>query len=641
MKAKIFGAAAAAAIALGTALGGGDILIILGPTPVRWLTSTLNGKTFSSTAGIAEAFDIDRDFYVELVMRLDKSDPEKALEIAGFGGMTLRYLRGPFQLLYIGGSTRYCFNKTIDGARLRWPKSDLHHVILTSTGRVCRLYVDGELKASEDWSENYENHPMTKETASRQLWFAPSHEIGLYRVGYLSCVATNGVSYAGEDPATLVETHYNGGNPFGYTASAPTRLVDMRRPNFRMEYARNPVSGARLYPDGDLAGTLSWLTDDPYARNTVRDGAPDEAPRWVGQYWRDRTTGRRYVATGTGVPGDWRGFVYDEDLAAFPLKTLDGVSLTGSGDIVIAAAAPYREVVDVTVCGAVGDGRADDTPAIAEAVRQAKSSGKGVYFPVTAGGGTYRVTSPVALDGGLRVSGAPGALLAGEGTVFTVSGSGVRIADLAIAASGGAPAVRVTDATLVRVERLAVQSAGDALSVSGSTDVWIEDVDVSATGAGVTFAGSRRAGVVNGAFADCATGVAFGGGNAAVSVTGNLFADCATGVGGSAADTDLSVAQNVFDACTSAGVAFAGAKRVNVKGNVFRAFAAAATPIVCAVSYSAFSDNAIGRAVPDAAAADLVLTGSDAVTVGGNVMDGRLVTEGATHVAADGNLKAE
>ena len=644
MKARIIGAAAAAALAVGTALGGADVLILLGQSYARWLTSTKNGVTFSSQNGMKEAFDLNRDFYVELVMRLDKSDPGDALTIGSFGGMTLRYLRGPFQLKYdFGGGTKYCFNKTISETSLRWPRSQLHHVILMSVGHVCRMYVDGDLLLTEDWSKTAEAAPWSGASGrdSKALSFAPSHEVRLYRVGYLAC-EVDGEPRAGEDAATLVATHYNNGNPIAYEGTAPTRLVDMRQRNFRMTSALNPVSGVRLLPAAALEGTLSWRTDDPYARTVDGTGAPTRAPRYAGQYYAESETGRRYVATGNQKPVDWRGLVYDEDIRNLSLKTLGGVSLFGTGDIVLGAADPYREVVDVTASGAVGDGETDDTAAIAEALRLAKAGGKGLYFPVTAGGGTYRISAPLALDGAIRVSGAEGAALVSEGTVLAVTGSNVQVADLAIASSGEAAAVRVTDAELVRFERVTVRAAQDAIVVSGSRDVWIEDVDLAASaGAGVKLAGSRRVSVTNGSFADCAAGVSFAGGNRSVLVTGNLFAGCATGVGGSAADADVLVAQNVFDDCATAGVMFTGAKRVNVKGNVFRAFSAAATPIACAVSYSAVSDNVIARVTPDAAAADLVLTGSDAVTVGGNVMDGRLVTEGATNVAVSGNLKAE
>ena len=642
MKARIIGAAAAAALAVGTALGGADVLIMLGQSYARWLTSTKNGATFSSENGMNEAFDLNRDFYVEFVMRLDKSDSGDLVTIGSFGGMEMRYLRGPFQLLYSCPNTTYCFSQTISETSLRWPRSELHHVILMSVGHVCRMYVDGDLLLTQDWSSNYETYKWenARNRTSKRISFAPSHEIRLYRVGYLAC-EVGGEPCAGEDAATLVATHYNNGNPIAYEGTAPTRLVDMRQRNFRMTSALNPVSGARLLPAAALEGTLSWRTDDPYARSVGGADAPTRAPRYAGQYYAESGTGRHYVATGNRTPVDWRGLVYDEDIRNLALKTLGGVSLFGTGDIVLGAAEPYREVVDVTANGAVGDGVTDDTAAIAEALRLAKAGGKGLYFPVTAGGGTYRMSAPLALDGAIKVSGAEGAALVSEGTVLAVTGSGVQVADLAIASSG-ATAVSVTDAELVRFDRVTVCAAQDAIAVSGSRDVWIEDMDLAASaGAGVKLVGSRRVSVTNGSFTDCATGVSLAGGNKSVLVTGNLFAGCATGVGGAAADEDILVAQNVFDACATSGVTFTGAKRVNVKGNVCRAFAAAATPISCAVSYSAISDNVIGRVTPDAAAADIVLTGSDAVSVGGNVMDGRLVTEGATNVASSGNLKAE
>lgn len=643
MKARIIGAAAAAALAVGTALGGADVLILLGQSYARWLTSTKNGVTFSSQNGLKEAFDLNRDFYVELIMRLDKSDPGNPLTIGSFGGMTLRYLRGPFQLKYdFGGGTKYCFSQTISETSLRWPRSQLHHVILMSVGHVCRMYVDGDLLLTEDWSKTAEAAPWSGASGrdSKVLSFAPSHEIRLYRVGYLAC-EVDGVACAGEDAATLVATHYNNGNPIAYEGTAPTRLVDMRQRNFRMTSALNPVSGKRLLPAAALEGTLSWRTDDPYARSVDGTGAPTRAPRYAGQYYAESETGRHYVATGNRTPVDWRGLVYDEDIRNLSLKTLGGVSLFGTGDIVLDAAEPYREVVDVTASGAVGDGETDDTAAIAEALRLAKAGGKGLYFPVTAGGGTYRISAPLALDGAIRVSGAEGAALVSEGTVLAVTGSGVQVADLAIAS--GMKAVSVTDAELVRFERVTVRAAQDAIVVSGATDVWIEDADIVAPGMGVKLVGSHRVSVVNGSFAECSTGVYFSGGNTAMLVTGNLFANCGTGVGSMGSDADILIAQNVIDGCASGGLTFAGGmKRVNVKGNVFRAMPAGLTPIVCQqISYSAISDNVIRRVTPNAMEADILLMpGCNAVTVGGNVMDGRIETSTAKNVALSGNLTA-
>ena len=120
-----------------------------------------------------------------------------------------------------------------------------------------------------------------------------------------------------------------------------------------------------------------------------------------------------------------------------------------------------------------------------------------------------------------------------------------------------------------------------------------------------------------------------------------MFVDCANGAAASSGDADLVFARNVFDNSSDKGVRLDGAKRVNVKANIFRTFPAAATPIACRSSYSAISGNSIARSTPDATLADIVLTGSDAVTVGGNVMDGRIVTDGATRIAESANLKAE
>lgn len=643
MRSKLLAVVSVAVLAAGVAAASGDIVFHLGNRVSRYLTSTLNGVQFSSSTGISEPFDLNRDFYVEFVMRLDKSHPSSALMIGSFGGMDVRYLRGPFQLLFTGseGGTKYVFNGTVNARKLRWPLSDLHHVVLTSTGRSCKLYVDGEHLLTDNWSANYElfKSDGRKNANSRNLSFAPSHEICIFRVGYLAC-ETNGVACAGEDPETLVATHYNNGNPFGYTASAPTRLVDMVRKNFKMNAAFNPIAKARLTPAKTLQGTLSWRTDDPYAETLRASHAPALAPRYEGQYYRDSSTGRMYVATGNKIPADWRGFVYDEDIEKVLLKTLGGVSLFGSGNIVLNSADPSREVVDVTTTGAVGDGLADDTAAIVEAVRQAKAGGKGVYFPVTAGGGTYRVTSPIGLDGEISVIGANGAVIESEGTAFAVTGAKVQISDLAFISSG-ASAIRLDGASLVHLNRITVESDASGVEIVNASDVWMENVLVSATLAGVRLTGSKRVSVAGGSFTDCAAGVLFDGDNAAALVTGSVFLKCQTGLAASAGDVDVLAAQNVFDACSAAGVAVTGSKRVNIRNNAFRSFSATARPIVLGATYSAVSGNVISRAELDATAADIVLAGSRAVTVSGNVMDGRIDTEGAADIAESGNLKAE
>ena len=634
MKAKIISAAMAVVTVWSL---GGSIRIQLGQDYNRYLTSSANGKIYSSSEGLKEPFDLNRDFYVELVMRLDKSDPASALPICGFGGMEMRYLRGPFQLLYTHTATTYCFNNTITEPRLRYPLGDLHHVILMSVGRVCRLYVDGELFATQDWSQNYSQHPWEelKNRNSKSLSFAPSHEIRLFRVGYLADGENEG-----EDPSTLVASHYNNGDPLRYELSAPTRLVDMRQKDFRLKSALNPVSGQRLYPAAALDGTVSWRTDDPYRRILTGEGVPALAPRYAGQYYRDTVSGRLYLASGNGAPGDWRGFVYASDIGDILVQSVGGVSLFGGGNIVIGSAEPYREVVDVTATGAVGDGIADDTAAIAEALRIAKTGGKALYFPVTAPGGSYRVTSPIELDGTIGVSGANGARIVSDRTVFAVTGSDIRISDLAVVSSGST-AVAVSGARRVRFERVAVESAGVAFGIENASDVWIESASVASALAGVKLTGSRRVSVSNGAFEGCACGVSFEGGNSSSLVTANVFVDCAIGAAASSGDADLVFARNVFDNSSDKGVRLDGAKRVNVKANIFRAFPAAVTPIACLSSYSAISGNSIARSTPDATLADIVLTGSDAVTVGGNVMDGRIVTDGATRIAESANLKAE
>lgn len=71
----------------------------------------------------------------------------------------------------------------------------------------------------------------------------------------------------------------------------------------------------------------------------------------------------------------------------------------GTGAVTRTAQSKMRDVVSVRDFGAVGDGVADDTAAIQNAIN---SGSKNVYLPA----GTYRITSPLTMAGGVSLIGA-------------------------------------------------------------------------------------------------------------------------------------------------------------------------------------------------------------------------------------------
>lgn len=634
MKAKI-SAVIIALLAIAPVFGAGDIKILLGENYNRYLTSSLDNIYFSASKGLKEPINLNRDFYIELLMRLDKSNGN--IFICSFGGVSMRYLRGPIQWYYGNTSDGYCFNSSIPEDLLRYPESELHHVIFMNTNRICEVYVDGKYIKRSDWNGKYTKYPWDedKNKNSTTLKFAPNHEIRLFRVGYLADADNEG-----EDPQTLVKTHYNGGDPLRYEETHPSRLVDMRQKHFKLSSALNPVSGVRLYPEAALNGNVFWNYRDPYRLFLRGEGSPSFTPRYAGQGYRDTLTNRRYYALDNRSPDDWKSFVYASDVKDLMLNTIGGVSLLGKGDITIGSAEPYREVVDVAALGAVGDGNTDDTAAILEALRMAKSGGKGLYFPKTAGGGIYRINSPLILDSELNVSAALGAAIVGEGALLKVTGENILVADISLVSSADS-AVEIEGASKVRFERVSVESNGTAFNILNSKDVWIENADIAAAEIGLKLVNAKRLSLTGCALARAKKGVFFAGGNTESIISANCFNLCETGLFASSGDTSLTICENAFNNCTAAGVVLDGAKQVVVKTNSFADFSGSATPIKAAASYSIIADNTISRKVIDATQADIVLTGSDALSVSGNVMDGRIVTDSATRIAESSNLKAE
>jgi len=77
--------------------------------------------------------------------------------------------------------------------------------------------------------------------------------------------------------------------------------------------------------------------------------------------------------------------------------------------------------------GAVGDGTADDTVSIQNAINNAVSSGTDLYLPV----GNYRVTSGLTVNGALNIKGAGGKITAdGYFALLTVKADGFKISNV-------------------------------------------------------------------------------------------------------------------------------------------------------------------------------------------------------------------
>lgn len=554
----------AAAAAFGTLAAEGPedgfMVTLGGPAkhPAGYMTTTASGS-FSSSGALGELFDFSRDFYIETVQRLDRTSEVNS--IAGFADIDQRFLRGPIQSLWqYGGGTKYMYNGSVDGNFLRWPRSESHHVIAISTSQVFRVYVDGDLKFTQNYRSDYEKSPYSPRAANKyQVSVQPHHDVRLYRVGYL-----DGTGAA--TPEALVAKHYNGGRPLAFAAAETGRLVDIHENDFTPTSMVNRVTGAVLTAAASLTDEISWNAADPYARYVSGEGAPTRAPRFARQFYQDTASGRWYRAFGNQSPSDWRAFAYAEDFAKVGPKAPEGISLAGTGNVEIPSVQPYREVVDVTTYGAMGDGKTDDAAALAAAIKEAKASGKGVYLPKTASGGTYLVSSPLVLEAGAKLTGEPGVTVKGTGgAVLTVAGGPVQLADFAVVASD--VGIKVADAKDVRIANVRVSGGKTALSLVRAEDVSVEDSVLSATDACVALAGSKRVSLRSLAIAGAAAGVAFGAGNGSVQVTGNRFT-CVAGVTGAAANEDLIVAHNVFADTGATDVSLSGAARVIVRSNV-------------------------------------------------------------------------
>lgn len=115
------------------------------------------------------------------------------------------------------------------------------------------------------------------------------------------------------------------------------------------------------------------------------------------------------IGGGGVTPGD---LALKQDLlvSGTNMKTINGQTLLGSGDLVVGGGGPggTSEYVSVLTYGAVGNNVVDDTAAINAALAFGTTNGKAIFFP----SGTYKVTGP---------------LVAGDTTSFADFGPRIRI----------------------------------------------------------------------------------------------------------------------------------------------------------------------------------------------------------------------
>ncbi len=163
------------------------------------------------------------------------------------------------------------------------------------------------------------------------------------------------------------------------------------------------------------------------------------------------------------------------DLDALEFKTVNGVSIRGSGDIAAPGAGSYRAVEDVTLYGAKGDGTADDTKAVLAAAAAAKASGRPLYFPKGASG-VYRITRAIPTDGFTRVFGEGATIIRAPGPVLSVAEREVTVEGLVLACEGPSPAIDPGEAEILRVDSVAAPGRGGLLPAVRKGAVWIDGV---------------------------------------------------------------------------------------------------------------------------------------------------------------------
>ena len=164
------------------------------------------------------------------------------------------------------------------------------------------------------------------------------------------------------------------------------------------------------------------------------------------------------------------------DLDALAFKTVNGVSIRGSGDIAAPGAGSYRNVEDVTLHGAVGDGRTDDTAAIMSAAEAARASGRPLYFPRNGGNCTYLTRKGIVLTSGMKVTSDPGAVIRSASATLDGGGRTLRTPLAEPAPQGATRIVVENPAGLVPGQEITIWEPGpsyretlaDVVSVDGN-----------------------------------------------------------------------------------------------------------------------------------------------------------------------------
>ncbi len=165
------------------------------------------------------------------------------------------------------------------------------------------------------------------------------------------------------------------------------------------------------------------------------------------------------------------------DLDALEFKTVNGVSIRGRGDIAAPGAGSYRNVEDVTLHGAVGDGRTDDTKAIMAAAEAARASGRPLYFPRNGGNCTYLTRKGIVLTSGMKVTSDPGVVIRSASATLDGGGKTLRT-PLAEPAPQGATRIVVENPSgLVPGQEITIgvpcpsyrETQADVVSVDGNT----------------------------------------------------------------------------------------------------------------------------------------------------------------------------
>ena len=165
------------------------------------------------------------------------------------------------------------------------------------------------------------------------------------------------------------------------------------------------------------------------------------------------------------------------DLDALEFKTVNGVSIRGSGDIAAPGAGSYRNVEDVTLHGAVGDGRTDDTKAIMAAAEAARASGRPLYFPRNGGNCTYLTRKGIVLTSGMKVTSDPGVVIRSASATLDGGGRTLRTPLAEPAPQGATRIVVENTAGLVPGQEITIWQPGgssyretlaDVVSVDGN-----------------------------------------------------------------------------------------------------------------------------------------------------------------------------